>query len=72
MERPKFRGTRNTLLQPNPMATRRKTRPSTPRIRRLDGAYAKLDAGYKNKGDAMMARSIDFKQKSNLARGIND
>ncbi len=35
-------------------------------------AYAKLDADYKNKGDAMFARSIDFQQKSNLARGIND
>jgi hypothetical protein len=35
-------------------------------------AYAKLDAGYKNKGDALVIRSIDIQQKSNLARGIKD
>ena len=37
-----------------------------------DAAYAKLDAGYKNKEDGMMIRSIDFQQKSNLAKGIID
>jgi hypothetical protein len=35
-------------------------------------AYAKLDDSYKNKEDALFARSIDFQQKSNLARGIKD
>jgi hypothetical protein len=35
-------------------------------------AYAKLDAGYQNKEDALIIRSIDFQQKSNLARGIKD
>ena len=36
------------------------------------GAFPKLEDDYKNKGDAMMIRSIDLKQKSNMARGIKD
>ena len=34
------------------------------------GAFPKLEAGYKNKGDAMKARSLHLEQKSKLARGI--
>ncbi len=36
------------------------------------GAFAKLDDDYKNKGDAMVARSYHLQQLSNLARGIEN
>ena len=58
---PKFRDTRDTLLLSNPLATRKR-----------QGAFPKLEAGYKNKGDAQKARSLHLEQKRKLARGIKE
>jgi hypothetical protein len=73
VETPKFRATRNTLLLPNPIATRRKTRPTTPR-RRLEKQNMMHMPNWMmaTRTGEMLCCSIDFQQKSNLARGIKD